>query len=467
MTASTDTAKAAQYNRIWKINRQEIEDFKTNFMNGTVQNGSFIPAEAILTWPTSDTGNYSRKMAPFVDANSDGIYNPITGGDYPLIRGDQMLYWVFNDNLGIHTESDGAQMKVEVHASAYAFNNPWLTTSDSLLNYTTFYHYEIFNRSSDALDSCYLANWTDFDLGNPNDDFFGTNVPRNTVYCYNSDSVDEGNGANHYGAHPPIISSIILNGPLAYLNDGIDNNNNGLIDETGENNRMTRSIFYKNDFSLSGNPVNTNHYYNYTAAHWKDNSPLTYGGNGFGGASPRKFIWPDYPTVPAGWHQSNASDGRMVQSCGPFHFAAGAKVDYDFAFIFSQDTSLTYNSAAYYNRAANDALTVENWFKQNSFPSTAVGQTEIKASIYMESKLLLFPNPTKAFLDLSLRNSSGLDKVIVLDILGNCLLTLDLSGVQKQTVRLNLQSYAPGIYFIEAQDKDGKSYCAKFVKDVN
>jgi len=269
INGNTDTAMAAKYNRIWKINRQEIEDFKTNFLSGAVQNGSFIPAEAIISWPTSESGNYSRKIAPYVDFNNDGIYNPITGGDYPLIKGDQMLFWVFNDNLAWHTESEADPLKVEVHASAYAFKNQVLSNNDSILNYTTFYHYEVFNRSSDALDSCYMANWIDFDLGNPNDDAYGSIVQKNVAYCYNADSVDNGNGTNNYGSNPPIISAVILNGPIAYPNDGVDNNNNGIIDEAGERNQMTKSIFYDNNFSLSGNPSVSYHYYNYLNGKWK------------------------------------------------------------------------------------------------------------------------------------------------------------------------------------------------------
>ncbi|MBK7183400.1 MAG: hypothetical protein IPH89_10910 [Bacteroidetes bacterium] len=37
----------------------------------------------ILSWPAHGTGNFSRNLAPFVDVNADGNYNPLTGGDYP------------------------------------------------------------------------------------------------------------------------------------------------------------------------------------------------------------------------------------------------------------------------------------------------------------------------------------------------------------------------------------------------
>ncbi len=399
ISGNTDTAKSAEYNKIWKINRWDIELFKTNFQNGSVQNGSFVPAFDILTWPAQGTGNYSRNMAPFVDLNQDGIYNPLVGGDYPLIKGDQMLYSIFNDNLAQHTESDGLPIKVEVHASAYAFACNGLTTNDSIINYSTFYNYKIFNRSQLSLDSAFFANWIDFDIGNATNDGYGSNVQNNFVYGYNADSIDDGNGENKYGLHPPIMSSVILNGPLAYLNDGIDNNNNGSIDEPAEKNGMTKAIFYKNDFTTAGNPTNTPQYYQYLKALWKNNTPLTVGGNGFGGTIPTHFIWPDFPSASSGWHYpaSTFIDGRMVQSCGPFHFAAGASVDFDFAFVFSRDTSLIYNSAAYYNKAVTDVQKIKYWFDNNNVPSCLPIYPGINEQSKKQQQLLLYPNPAEKY----------------------------------------------------------------------
>lgn len=48
----------------------------------------------------------------------------------------------------------------------------------------TFYQYQIFNRSSDKLDSCYLGMWVDPDLGNPNDDYIGCDVGRGLGFCW-------------------------------------------------------------------------------------------------------------------------------------------------------------------------------------------------------------------------------------------------------------------------------------------
>jgi hypothetical protein len=46
--------------------------------------------------------------------NGDGHYNCLQG-DYPLIKGDQIIWWVFNDNYNKHTETGSLHnMGIEV-----------------------------------------------------------------------------------------------------------------------------------------------------------------------------------------------------------------------------------------------------------------------------------------------------------------------------------------------------------------
>jgi hypothetical protein len=186
ITGSTTPSVSSMYNRVWKINRFDIENFKAHFAAGDVQNGNFVPAQDILEWPARGTGNYTRNMAPFVDQNNNGIYDPLVGGDYPLIKGDQMLYSIYNDNLAPHTESGGAAFKVEVHASAYAFACDSLPDSLKSINYTTFYKYEFFNRSNHTYSNAYIGNYSDYDVGNPYINFTGCNAFHNTNFCYNA-----------------------------------------------------------------------------------------------------------------------------------------------------------------------------------------------------------------------------------------------------------------------------------------
>ncbi len=108
----TDSAK---FMKVWKLNKSDINDFIANYANGNVQNGSFIPAPDLLSWPGNGdiTKNQSSILAPFKDVNADGVYMPMDG-DYPLIKGDQALYFIYNDVTARPHASGGASPRLLV-----------------------------------------------------------------------------------------------------------------------------------------------------------------------------------------------------------------------------------------------------------------------------------------------------------------------------------------------------------------
>jgi hypothetical protein len=127
-SASTD----AQWNKVWKINKSTIDSFRNGQCTG-------IPS-SISSWPGD--GNTAlgeaAHLAPYFDFNHNGIYDP-ANGDYPLIRGDQAVYFIYNDDRGPHGQTGGVKLGIELHGMAYAFKN----SSDSALDYTVFTNYQI------------------------------------------------------------------------------------------------------------------------------------------------------------------------------------------------------------------------------------------------------------------------------------------------------------------------------------
>ena len=341
--ASIIAQVCSQYDRHYVITRKEVEEFYAAYL----EMGASAPVPAsIENWPAFDpygNTNITQALAPFFDADQDGEYNP-RKGDYPgyslhgemgdcksesQLFGDRTLWWVFNDKGNIHSESEGAQVGLEIHAQAFAF-----ATNDEINN-MTFYQYQIFNRSSDKLDECYMSVWVDPDLGNPNDDFIGCDVGRGLGFCYNGDADDDGNGENHYGLNPPAVGVDYFEGPLADP-DSIDNpasatfNGTGYGDNIVDNERlgMEKFTFYANDFSLTGNPQNTQDYFNYMRGIWRDNTPMTYGGNGHLSSSINcnfMFPWDTDPSHPGNpWYQNSVADGRFLHCSGPFTLKPGA-----------------------------------------------------------------------------------------------------------------------------------------------
>ena len=76
---SIDSSSCVLYDKIWKINRSEIEIFKYEWALGNVQNGTYTPVSDILSWPGNGdvSMGQAKNLAPFVDVNHNNIYDPL------------------------------------------------------------------------------------------------------------------------------------------------------------------------------------------------------------------------------------------------------------------------------------------------------------------------------------------------------------------------------------------------------
>ena len=359
---STDASICAQYDQHFVILRSDVEEFVawSNSDNPSVDYPDYVIPQSILNYPgnrTTDdlsnaylgadleidsTGSYFyslETLAPFEDVNGDGFYDPLAG-DYPqynlngtlgcsdgdILFGDQTLWWVYNDNGNIHTETGSeTALGLEIQAQAFAFS-----TNDEINN-MTFYNYKMINRSHTPLNDTYFGVWVDPDLGDYQDDYVGCDVARGLGYCYNGDE-DDGTAVG-YGANPPAIGVDFFRGPLADANDGVDNNGDGVVDEPGEQIIMSKFVYYNNiQGTVDGNPNIAQDFYNYLDGKWLDNSLMTYGGDGRDQNNPAcNYMFPGDtdPAFPGQtWTEQTAGnvpdDRRFLQSAGKFTLAPGA-----------------------------------------------------------------------------------------------------------------------------------------------
>jgi PKD domain/Secretion system C-terminal sorting domain len=339
--AATQDTICNRYDRFWKVNRAEVE----NFIYHRNDPGYIVP-EAIRNWPGNgdvSLGHFPQ-LAPYGDVDGDGVYNYLNG-DYPAfaygisndcnfhLLGDQAIWWVFNDKGNTHTETDGNAFGMEIRATAFAYH-----TNDELDN-ATFYRYQIVNRSSSSWNQMRIGQFIDVDMGAFDDDYVGCDVSRGMGYGYNGD-VNDGTSAQAYigtyGAQPPAIGIDFLQGPLADEFDLIDNDRDSILDETGERIPMSVFKYYSGDFSIAGDPEFNIHYYYFLQGRWKDGTPQTYGGNGYGGNTACSFMFPGN-SDPNGWGTNGLpqspwdeytvgnvpSDRRFVTSVGPFTMHPG------------------------------------------------------------------------------------------------------------------------------------------------
>jgi hypothetical protein len=212
-TAATDPLRCKSYDKMWKVTRDELEEFATS---------KFLTQSAgIRDWPAGSSRSYkigaeSDYLAPYKEVVPDGIYNP-TDGEHPVIderrpvaengvdrQPDMFIWWVYNDKGNIHGTT-GQAIGVECQTTAFAFS-----TNDEVNN-MTFYSTKIINRGFTALNDCYMGQWVDADLGNYADDYVGCDVGRGLGFCYNGDDDDE--GVLGYGLNPPTIGVDYFEGP--------------------------------------------------------------------------------------------------------------------------------------------------------------------------------------------------------------------------------------------------------------
>ena len=349
--AYTLAENCSEWDQHFKLERSDVEEFVAR-----INDDSYDPPQSIKDWPAHPKfPGEAQYLAPFNDVDGDGEYS-WEAGDYPdynitgtnddaRLYGDQTLFWIFNDKGNIHTESGADALGLEIHAQAFGF------VADNEVNDMTFYNYKIFNRSTTPLNDTYFGQWVDPDLGTYDDDYVGCDVNLGLGFCYNGDPEDE--GAKGYGFNPPAIGVDFFQGPYSDKNDGIDNDRDGFVDEIDtiydvngqildtvtEQIIMSKFMYYNNDPSETGNPSSGSDFYNYLRGIWKDNVPMTYGGDGKGGGigatqiecdfmfpgvsddSPLTANLPEWTELAA---DNEPADRRFIQSAGPFTLQPGA-----------------------------------------------------------------------------------------------------------------------------------------------
>lgn len=408
-TASVDLPICNAYDKHWIITKAEVLALRSHFeydTNNIVNQISSPDADitdVIENWPAKGQGDdLSNFLAPFFDADGDLEYNP-HNGDYPyydfdnklcprtlkanlksgesysptptmetdagivgiqegdrivsggilsdqVLKGDQTIWWVFNDMGNTHTESGGQPIGLEIRAQAFAF-----ATNDEINN-MTFYSYEIINRSTYELRETYFSQWVDPDLGNATDDYVGCDVRRGLGYCYNGTKTDKP-GAGSYSGIAPAVGIDFFQGP--YMDpDGKDNPKinipwiqtngsaqlkqlleryklaeggydtiaisdnadlfyaidfnswyfvpgdtvgncaingvnfgNNIVDD--ERFGMRRFVYYNNSTTgINSEPSRATDYYNYLRGYWKDNTRMKYGKMALTGSLACDFMFP-------------------------------------------------------------------------------------------------------------------------------------------------------------------------------
>lgn len=480
LSATGDTLpNEAVFDRIWKINRLAVEQFKDAWSRGNVQDGSFIPPADLRDWP----GNRPNGgvLAPYFDRNNDGQYR-WQDGDYPLIKGDQAVWMVFNDKD--HRRNQGVPpMGLEIHCMAYAFACNQLAGIDTVLNYTTFLDYTVINRSNRAYSNTYFSLWADGEVGNLTDDYIGADVNGNGFYFYNSDDIDQNDtlfGNYGYGQHPPAQGIYVLRGPLAPNGDGIDNNRNGQIDEAGEDVSLTKFMYMNNDGTPTGNPTTANQFANIARGFWRDSTQMVFGGSGYMNAAGSTSLTAGFvytgASDPTGWSLGGTTqspvvapftwteatpglgappnaggDRRGVGSMGPFTFPAGGQQPFTLAFIYSRGNNGAASSVQ--KLLHQDVPRIKQWYAQGQFPSCIeFGGVSVREWSVNSLEVQVYPNPARDYVHITVASEDRVD-VSLYDLQGRRLKSFNLQGEKKY--QIDLSGFSAGMYLLHFRQQDG------------
>jgi hypothetical protein len=468
------------WNYIWNLKKSDIDYHKAHYSEP-----GYKPVHDILTWPGNGYSalGQAHKLAPFFDVNADGTYDPFVG-DFPVIRGDQALFFIFNDDRGYHYESTGTKLRIEIHGMAYAFDMP----EDTALKNTVFLNYRIFNRSQNTYDTTLLGVFTDIDLGYSNDDYMGCDVQRSMYYGYNGTPVDGFGQSYAYGVNPPVQGVTILGGPLMDP-DGLDNprysntgqqlcdfsvNGVNFGDSIVDNERfgLTKFLYFNNSNSgvpgYMTDPYYAPEYYLFLNGIWKDGSPMIYGGNAHfsaGGYGPVcHFMFPGLsdslnwgvgcvpPNGPVLWTEStaqnNPQDRRGMGVTGPFTFKPGDVQELDIAFTWARDYD-TLSASGSLAKLQQLTDTVNKVFATNRLPN---GNSFNGISDHLRSSGLTFkiyPNPAADDMNIEFGRET-LAANTTIDLMtsqGNCVKRIVVNDHRK-SVHFDVSEIPSGLYFI-------------------
>ncbi len=384
-TGGTDKATCANWDRFFKVLASEIKEHISLYnqaLKGEITyTDDLIPA-GVRGWPSKgnpyfldewgfELPNTGQGLAGYFDENSDGIYDPLDG-DFPIVEirnctnygadawlvnecndstflpgtepqfPDEMIFWIYNDNGGIHTQSnaDAIQMEIQVQTFAYATND--------FINNMTFQRYKLINRAVEDIRQCYFAMWTDPDLGCYTDDMIGCDTSRSLMYVYNQDASDGQTGCtcpqgvNTYCTDIPILGVDYFRGPRGNVPCVDPATGLPLIDPlTGDTVLVKQELgmssftYYNNSApgswpAATQDPNTATEFYNYITGRWSDGSPFQAGGCGYNtGGEEIDFAFPNNPACndQSCWNMCNEclgeGDRRTLQATGPFILKPG------------------------------------------------------------------------------------------------------------------------------------------------
>jgi len=438
--------------KIWKVYRSDIEYFLSLGTHTTANT-----PQMILTWPAKGNayaqGNagatltITDNMAPFVDLNGNGIYEPLLG-EYPNIPGDEALWWVFSDNGPTHSQTNGRSLDVEVHVMCYGYHRG--TTIDNVV----YYVYTLVNKSANNYSNFRIAQWDDVQIQYPHDDFIGFDSVWRMGINYNGVPCDSCSGAGtppEPGIPSPssAVTMVVLPGdvPPGYVPAG-------------------SFTYYNNDSSIIGFPYVDTQYDNYMRSKSKTGSHVMDDFQGPGipstGYNPGpdcNYVFTGNPSNNAQWSECSANNNPgsrcSILSSNDFVLNTGGTQVVVFALIAADTVGgCPYTSFDSIRVVADTAW--KDYF-------TPLLPSAVASVVSAQSSITLHPNPAHDELYIEDgSNNTGDASITIYNVIGQVMTVPVQNNAQQSQVDVSM--LPDGLYNVLYR-KGTTQTCVKFVKE--
>jgi len=288
-----------------------IAEYNYEYLPGYIDNNGIAQGKddslyRIYNFYKKDLSAYDYLHWPL----NQGAYFDSTGK--PFVMGDQTMFYSHTDGYPeAHNNNAGstAPLKAQILQTNWSY-----VKNTGPLNSVIFTEHRIINRSNLPWNKCYIAIWTDDDLGDANDDAVGCDTNLSLGYTYNYDNFDPA-----YGSGPPAVAFKILKGPLVpSANDTAryyspPGSNNLKVKPGYKISGMSAFTMYLGGAPSLGDPVDYREAYLNLQGIKRNGSVWINPING----QVTSFAYSGDPSTGTGWNETMSGDRRFLQSMGP------------------------------------------------------------------------------------------------------------------------------------------------------
>jgi hypothetical protein len=390
-------------------------------------------------WPASDG-------APYTDVNGNGVYDPSV--DIPGVAGADQTLWHVSNDLDTKRANDVGGVTpigLEVQRTIWGYNRT------GVLGNTIFTKYRMVNKSAVRLDSMYVGQWADPDLGGAVSgivyDTPGCDSTLNLGYVYSGKEVYGG-----WGSPPPAFGYVLVQGPLVP-----GSSSDSAITSSGfrkgyRNLPMTSYIFTvcgNSTYVDARNGSSTDWYNVLRGVGTRTGTPFIDPSTG----SITKYLASGDPVAGKGWIGASG-DCTATLSSGPFTLAAGDTQEVVVAATIAMGAD-RINSVAVLKSAAAQ---LRSSYRGTSQLLVSIPQPVAPTSFSLNQN---YPNPFNPTTNIEFRLPAGQAGMVnrelvtlrIFNVLGREVATLvnDMRPPGVYTVRWDASAFASGVYFYRLQ----------------